>query len=70
MAHQFGQRPGTIFSYVMNNYWDTNYRGGQGGHFRFRYVITSDSSNQFCEAESHGLGRGNPAGEGYSHKPG
>jgi hypothetical protein len=41
---QFGQRRGTIFSYVMNNYWDTNYRGGQGGHFRFRYVITSDSS--------------------------
>jgi alpha-mannosidase len=41
---QFGQRPGTIFSYVMNNYWDTNYPGGQGGHFRFRYVITSDSS--------------------------
>jgi hypothetical protein len=38
---QFGQRPGTIFSYVMNNYWNTNYRAGQGGTFRFRYVITS-----------------------------
>jgi alpha-mannosidase len=25
----------------MNNYWFTNYRAGQGGHFRFRYVITS-----------------------------
>ncbi|HEY1731868.1 MAG TPA: polysaccharide lyase family protein, partial [Terriglobales bacterium] len=37
----FGTRIGTIFSYVMNNYWDTNYRAGQGGHFRFRYVITS-----------------------------
>lgn len=37
----FGQRPGTIFSYVMNNYWTTNYRAGQGGHFRFRYVLTS-----------------------------
>jgi hypothetical protein len=37
----FGQRPGNIFSYVMNNYWDTNYRAGQGGHFRFRYIITS-----------------------------
>ncbi|MDR5729826.1 MAG: glycosyl hydrolase-related protein, partial [Terriglobia bacterium] len=37
----FGQRPGNIFSYVMNNYWDTNYRAGQGGHFHFRYVITS-----------------------------
>ena len=37
----FGQRPGTIFSYVMNNYWHTNYRAEQGGHFRFRYIITS-----------------------------
>ena len=41
---QFGQRPGTIFSYAMNNYWSTNYRAGQGGHFRFRYVITSEAS--------------------------
>ncbi len=37
----FGRRPGNIFSYVMNNYWDTNYRAGQGGHFQFRYIITS-----------------------------
>jgi alpha-mannosidase len=40
----FGQRPGTIFSYVMNNYWDTNYRASQGGYFKFRYVITSAPS--------------------------
>jgi alpha-mannosidase len=38
---EFGARPGTIFSYVMNNYWDTNYRAGQGGQFQFRYVVTS-----------------------------
>ena len=46
---RFGVRTGSIFSYVMNNYWHTNYaaeQGGhyaaeQGGHFRFRYVITS-----------------------------
>ena len=37
----FGQRPGNIFSYVMNNYWHTNYRAAQGGHFRFRYVVAS-----------------------------
>jgi alpha-mannosidase len=37
----FGQRPGNIFSYVMNNYWHTNYRAEQGGRFRLRYVITS-----------------------------
>lgn len=41
---QFTNRSGTIFSYVMNNYWFTNYRAGQGGHFRFRYVVTSAPS--------------------------
>ena len=38
---EFGERPGTIFSYVMDNYWDTNYAAGQGGDFTFRYVLTS-----------------------------
>jgi hypothetical protein len=28
----------------MNNYWNTNYRAGQGGHFTFHYVITSAAS--------------------------
>jgi alpha-mannosidase len=37
-------RRGTIFSYIMNNYWDTNYRAGQGGHFKFHYILTSSSS--------------------------
>jgi alpha-mannosidase len=37
----FGKRPATIFSYVMNNYWDTNYTAAQGGKFTFRYVLTS-----------------------------
>src|SRR5205809_36892 len=41
---EFGERPGTIFSYVMNNYWDTNYRASQGGYFKFRYVVTSAPS--------------------------
>jgi hypothetical protein len=40
----FGERPGTIFSYAMNNYWHTNYRAAQGGDFRFRYVVTSAAS--------------------------
>ena len=40
----FGKRTGTIFSYVMNNYWDTNYRAEQGGHFHFHYVVTSATS--------------------------
>ena len=40
---KFGNRPGNIFSYVMDNYWDTNYRAAQGGDFQFRYVVTSSA---------------------------
>ncbi len=42
----FGDRPGTIFSYVMNNYWNTNDPAGQGGEFQFRYVVTSADATQ------------------------
>ncbi len=38
---KFQPASGTLFSYLMNNYWDTNYRAGQGGDFFFRYAITS-----------------------------
>jgi alpha-mannosidase len=38
---EFHPKTSTIFSYVMNNYWHTNYRAGQGGNFAFRYVLTS-----------------------------
>lgn len=32
---------GELWSYVMNNYWHTNYLGEQGGLFTFRYAVTS-----------------------------
>lgn len=38
---KFKPKSATIFSYVMNNYWHTNYRAGQGGDFEFRYAVTS-----------------------------
>ena len=50
----FGDRPGTIFSYIMNNYWNTNYRAGQGGHFTFRYVITSAASTNAADLSRAG----------------
>jgi hypothetical protein len=40
---RFEPHSGTMFSYLMNNYWDTNYRAGQSGDFEFRYVLTSDA---------------------------
>jgi len=30
---------GMLFSYVMNNYWETNYRAGQDGPMEARYLI-------------------------------
>lgn len=38
---EFGNRKGTIFSYLMSNYWETNWPAGQGGDFTFRYAVTS-----------------------------
>jgi hypothetical protein len=32
-----------IFSYVLNNYWNTNYKASQGGKISFRYSFTSNS---------------------------
>jgi hypothetical protein len=43
---KFSPRPGTIFSYVMNNYYFTNYAAGQGGEFTFHYVLTSGKNLQ------------------------
>jgi alpha-mannosidase len=37
----FAPKTATLFSYVMNNYWHTNYRAGQGGDFTFRYALTT-----------------------------
>jgi alpha-mannosidase len=41
---EFGKRRATIFSFAMNNYWEDNYVGSQGGKFHFRYIVTSAPS--------------------------
>ena len=38
---EFRPAAATLFSYAMNNYWNTNYVAAQGGEFTFRYVVTS-----------------------------
>ncbi len=43
-----------IYSYVLNNYWRTNYKGSQGGHFLFRYSITSASKIPYEKASRYG----------------
>jgi hypothetical protein len=43
-------RNGTVFSYAMNNYWYTDTPAQQGGHFAFRYALTSGSTLNQAEA--------------------
>jgi alpha-mannosidase len=38
---EFKPKSSTIFSWLMNNYWGTNFPAWQGGEFTFRYEITS-----------------------------
>ncbi|AFZ65643.1 glycosyl hydrolase-related protein [Deinococcus peraridilitoris] len=37
-------RGGRIYSYLLNNYWHTNYQARQGGALHFRYSLTSDAT--------------------------
>jgi hypothetical protein len=62
---QFGQRSGTVFSYIMNNYWDTNYRAEQGGHFHFRYVFTSASSTDAASLSRLGWQEATPLEQNF-----
>jgi alpha-mannosidase len=41
---EFSAESATVFSYVINNYWHTNFRRVQGGDFTFRYALTSGRS--------------------------
>ncbi len=50
----FHPESGTIFSWLMSNYWDTNYASSQDGDFTFHYVLTS--SPGFRPAEFTHLG--------------
>ncbi len=52
---EFAPKSSTIFSYVFNNYWHTNYRAEQGGESTFRYVMTSGAS--LAPADLARLGR-------------
>jgi alpha-mannosidase len=40
---EFKPKSSTIFSWLMNNYWGTNFPAWQGGDFTFRYAITTDA---------------------------
>jgi len=51
---------GTVFSYAMNNYWYTDTPAQQGGHFTFRYALTSGPSLSPESATLFALGQRSP----------
>jgi len=40
----FAPKSPTIFSWLMSNYWSTNFMSSQGGDFTFRYVFVSGAT--------------------------
>ncbi len=50
----------TIYSYVMNNYWHTNYKADQEGPVTFSYSIRPHASFAAAEAAKFGMERRQP----------
>jgi len=50
----------TLFSYVMNNYWETNYRAAQDDDVEFKYSLMIHGPFQVEEAQRFGLERARP----------
>jgi len=44
-----------VFSWLMNNYWNTNFKASQEGELQFRYTLTTDSSNSDTKALRFGM---------------
>lgn len=49
-----GKPTATWFSYVMNNYWHTNYKADQEGIARFRYALRPHGKFSYSETEKMG----------------
>ncbi len=65
-----------VFSWVMNNYWFTNFRASQDGEFRWSYALTSEKNSNNLSASKFGwdtriplIGRVLPPGASASRKP-
>ncbi len=51
---------GHLYAYVMNNYWHTNYKPGQGGDHLFRFSITSRAKGDNTASARFGWAASNP----------
>jgi alpha-mannosidase len=43
-----------VYSWVMNNYWVTNFRASQQGEFRWSYALTSSGQGKLSDAAAFG----------------
>ena len=50
----------TILSYVMNNYWETNYKAAQEGPTTFRYVLRPHTGYDQAAAHRFGIAQSQP----------
>jgi len=50
----------TFYSYVMNNYWETNYKASQSGEHTFRYAIRPHQGAALADAARFGIERSSP----------
>jgi hypothetical protein len=51
---------GHLYSYLLNNYWFTNYLAGQGGFYHFRFSITSRPKADRVASAHFGWDASNP----------
>jgi len=50
----FKPKSSAVFSWLMNNYWGTNFPAWQGGDYTFRYFLTSGTAVDAAEANRLG----------------
>lgn len=50
----------TLYSYVMNNYWETNYKASQPGLHTFRYAIRPHKKYDQADAAKFGIAQSQP----------
>ena len=53
-------RGGTLYSYVYNNYWKTNYKAWEKGLMSFRYSLRAHRAYRQAAAEHFGIDAGQP----------
>jgi alpha-mannosidase len=52
---EFKPKSSAMFSWLMNNYWGTNFPAWQGGDYNFRYMLTSNSTVDPAASTRFGL---------------